>query len=179
MGKIEEKMKKDYAEKAEIEIAVDHSESKSVKGKSSNEEERELVVGDQCLVLTLPPNDIRRRSGGYGTGNVNIKAYVTIQEIRPNYNPNNPNIIALTPDGGRYSYYPYELKLIVKNKNYYLKKIQKYEEKMEDIKSKINFLEELNISEYSENKYKIFKGLKMSKGKSLGEKIETIYKQLK
>lgn len=132
--------------------------------------EEKIKIGDNCLVLKRNPNDHRRRSAGMGTMEGDPETYIKITNICNNG--------MLLGNNGN-NYYSYELKKIVKNKNYYLEKIEKHRNILKDSENKIEFLERFKIEEYSKEKFKIYRGLLKSKGKSLGEKVEIIDKYLK
>lgn len=138
----------------------------------------ETVVkpGMKCEVLKINNNlNANMNSGSHGTRIGDPKVKIEVDRVNERYD----GITDVYDTKGR-RYFAHELQPIVLNVAYFVKDLKKYEKKIEKIKEKINFLEENNLSEYSDEKFKAFQAIKISKNSdlSVSEKIKMIEKML-
>lgn len=151
----------------------------------------DIKVGMKCKVISNYDyiKNNKPNSGGImtNTNNISLESHeyiVTIREIRNtnnNYPANNPNgrLRQIFVYENNTYYFEHELAPITMNLDYYMKKLKSFNEKIENVKNKISFIKENNISEYSDRKYLIYKGLIDSQDEPLSKKIEIIDNYLK
>lgn len=137
----------------------------------------EVVIkkGMTCKVLKEDNNIYGNlRSGQVGTRPGDPSLKIKVERVR-----SNPDFDEVYDENGR-RYYSHELEPIIQNVEYFTKILVKEQKKVDEIQNKISFLKENNLSEYSEEKFKAYQAIKISKSEeSIKDKINKIEKLLK